>query len=106
MNTSITQVSTTAAPATGQGLLLGLLWLGVIGSALGVIYVSHDARHYLNTLETLRREQSQLQLAWGQYLLEESTWSAYGRVEKLAAEKLSMAVPTANHIVTVTPDEG
>ena len=81
-----------------------LLWLALIASALGVVYVTYDTRVKFNALETLRREQSQLQVIWGQYLLEESTWAAYGRVEKLAEEKLSMTVPSAENIMMIIAD--
>lgn len=81
-----------------------ILWVTVVGSALGVVYVTYDTRVKFNQLENLRREQSQLQVVWGQYLLEESTWAAYGRVEKLAQESLSMQVPESHSIITVKPE--
>ncbi|MGH1484768.1 MAG: cell division protein FtsL [Cellvibrionaceae bacterium] len=91
-------------------LLIATLWLLVIASALAVVYVTYDTRVKFNELETLRREQSQLQVVWGQYLLEESTWAAYGRIEKLAEDKLLMQVPKAEDIIMVMPkgrsDEG
>ena len=86
-------------------LLVFILWVAVTGSAIGVVYVSYATRVQFNALETLRREQNQLQVVWGQYLLEESAWATYGRIENLAQEKLSMQVPTAEHIIMVNPDE-
>ena len=90
--------------------LVTVLWLAVIASALAVVYVTYETRVKFNELEVLRREQSQLQVVWGQYLLEESTWAAYGRIEKLAQEKLLMQVPKAEEIIMVMPkgrsDEG
>ena len=85
--------------------LVVVLWVLVIASALSVVYVTYDTRVKFNALETLRREKSQLQVVWGQYLLEESTWEAYGRVEKLAKEKLSMTVPKAEDIIMITSDK-
>ena len=82
------------------------LWLAVIVSALAVVYVTYDTRVKFNAVEGLRREQSQLQVIWSQYLLEESTWAAYGRVENLAQERLSMQVPKFESIITVVLDEG
>ncbi|MFT7222679.1 MAG: cell division protein FtsL [Cellvibrionaceae bacterium] len=78
-------------------------WVAVVASSLAVVYVSHDSRVKFNELENLRRDQSRLQVVWGQYLLEESTWAAYGRIEKLAQEKLSMQVPESRRIIQVTP---
>jgi len=83
--------------------VLLVLWLALISSSFAVIYVTYDNRVKFNLLETLRREQNQLQIVWGQYLLEESTWAAYGRIEKLAEEELSMQVPDSEKIIMVTP---
>ncbi len=84
-------------------LLLVVVWLSLIASAFSVIYVTYDTRVKFNYLETLRREENQLQVVWGQYLLEESAWAAYARVEQLAQEKLSMQVPESKNIIMVTP---
>ena len=64
-----------------------LLWV-VLVLALAVVYVTYDTRVKFNQLENLRREQSQLQVVRGQFLLEESTWAAYGRVEKLGSREV------------------
>ena len=80
-----------------------LLWLAVMVSSLAVVYVAYDNRVKFNELEELRREQSRLQVMWGQYLLEESTWAAYGRVEKIAREQLLMQVPESQRIIKLVP---
>ena len=77
------------------------LWLLVMISSMAVIYVSFDNRLKFNELENLRREQGRLQVVWGQYLLEESTWAAYGRIEQVAREQLSMKVPESKRIIQV-----
>lgn len=84
-------------------LLLLILWVSLIFSAFAVIFATYDSRVKFNQLETLRSEQNKLQTIWGQYLLEESTWASYGRVERLAKEKLSMRVPKSEDIIVVTP---
>ena len=84
---------------------LVFLWLAVVLSALAVVYVTYDTRVKFNVVEGLRLEQSQLQVIWGQYLLEESTWASYGRVEKLAQEHLFMQAPTSEKIITVVSGE-
>ena len=80
---------------------LVVLWLVVVASALGVVYTTHEGRQQLNALETLRREAVQLQVEWGQYLLEQSTWAAYSRIEQIAVGKLDMQVPEAQQIVVL-----
>lgn len=100
MRSNLRQNTFSAAP----GALLGtvVLWLLVLFSALGVVASTHEVRKQVNSLEVLRREAAQLQVEWGQYLLEQSTWAAYGRVETIAAQKLDMIPATAEQIVMVT----
>lgn len=87
-------------------LLVVVLWLLVIVTALGVIYSTHDTRLKVNELSVLRHQQDDLQVEWGQYLLEESAWASYGRIEKIATEKLLMQVPAKQQIITVNANEG
>ncbi|ACE82624.1 cell division protein FtsL [Cellvibrio japonicus] len=85
----------------GQLLLIALLWVAAIASALAVVASTQVVRRDINELETLRREASQLQVQWGQYLLEQSTWAAYSRVEHAAVSELNMTAPTPDDIVMV-----
>ncbi len=90
-------------PITAVGILLtAVLWLAVVASALGVVATTQVVRRDVNELETLRREASQLQVQWGQYLLEQSTWAAYGRVENAATSELYMMAPTPDDIIMVS----
>ena len=86
-------------------LLMAVLWILVIVSALGVVASTQQVRRDVNQLETLRREASHLQVEWGQYLLEESTWAAYSRIEGIANKELSMIAPTTEHVVMVPSDD-
>ena len=88
-----------------QMLLLSALWVAVITSALAVIYAAHDTRIQFNELEKLKAQENDLQVEWGQYLLEESAWASYGRIEKVATEKLLMQVPATKDIVMVNSAE-
>lgn len=80
-------------------------WILAIASALGVVASTQEVRRNVHQLETLRREAGQLQVEWGQYLLEESTWAAYSRVEGIANRELNMFAPTSERVVMVTGDE-
>ncbi len=82
--------------------MLVLLWSAVLASALAVVRTAHLTRQKVNQLEVLRREANQLHVQWGQYLLEQSAWSAYGRIEKEATEKLHMVVPRGEQLVMVS----
>ncbi len=86
-------------------LLVACLWVGVVLTALGVVESTQLVRRDVNHLETLRREAAQLQVEWGQYLLEESTWAAYSRIEGIATQELNMLAPTTERVVMVTEDE-
>ena len=101
-----------AMPLINSGLnivkkifFISCLWLLVLISALAVVYSVFDSRVKFNALESLRAEHMALQVAWGQYLLEESTWASYGRVERIATEELSMKVPEPRQMVLVRSHE-
>ncbi len=82
-------------------MLVTGLWLANIVSALAVVAVTQQVRRDTNQLETLRRESADLEVQWGQYLLEQSTWASYARVEKQAGERLDMKVPDAGQIILI-----
>ena len=86
-------------------LLVACLWICAIASALSVVASTQQVRRDVNQLETLRREASHLQVEWGQYLLEESTWAAYSRIEGIANKELNMMAPTTEHVVMVPADD-
>lgn len=81
--------------------LLVLLWVVCVGSAIGVVYSTHESRKATQKLEKLKREASGLHVISGQYLLEKSSWSAYSVVEKKATEQLNMISPSAEQTVLV-----
>jgi cell division protein FtsL len=86
-------------------LLVICLWVLVVLSALGVVASTQEVRRNVHQLETLRDEAAQLQVEWGQYLLEQSTWAAYSRVEGIAVKELNMFAPTSERVVMVADDE-
>lgn len=73
---------------------LGVLWLAVLVSALAVVLAKHEARMLFSELQQLNAERDRLDIEWGQLQIEQSTWSTHGRIEQLAREELSMAIPT------------
>jgi cell division protein FtsL len=83
-------------------ILIVVLWLALIASSLAVVFVTYEARAEFNQLEALGREQNKLQVVLGKYLLEESTWASFNRIEKIASESLQMRVPKAEHIIMIT----
>ncbi len=74
-----------------------------VASALGVVAAQHQSRKLFSELE---REQSRahgLDVEWGQLQLEQSTWAAHARVEKLARERLGMRPPAPGQVLVVEP---
>lgn len=86
-----------------RGALVVSLWVAVVGSALGVVFVTHKARIATHELEKSRHLAADLHVESGQLLLEKSTLSAYARVEKNAIEKLGMTVPSVEQMVIIKP---
>lgn len=81
----------------GSSLML-VLFLAVICSAIMVIYTSHNNRLLLNELYTNMAIYNKAQADWGRLILEQSTWTAYNRVEQIAVTQLSMHIPTPNEV--------
>lgn len=86
--------------AQPAGVLL-LLVLLVMTSALLVIYSAYEYRRLFNQHQILSSQGDDLQVEWGQLLLEESAWSANNRVERLAEQKLQMKTPQPEGIEIV-----
>jgi cell division protein FtsL len=78
-----------------------LLLLSVMGSALGVIVSTFENRRYLAELEALRVDARAMQVLWGQYLVEKSTWAAYGRIHDIAVQGLAMRAPQTDAMLIV-----
>ncbi|HSC74902.1 MAG TPA: cell division protein FtsL [Pseudomonadales bacterium] len=78
-----------------------LLVASVMGSALGVIVSAFENRRHLAELETLRADARDMQVLWGQYLVEKSTWAAYGRIHDMALNGLEMQAPRPDQITVV-----
>jgi len=80
-------------------LMWVLLLLLISVSALLVVYSSHRARHLFYELQASRVMRDDLQVEWGQLLLEQSTWSSYVRIESIAINELGMIVPEPQDLV-------
>jgi cell division protein FtsL len=89
--------------ATGWRVLVAVLWVAVLGSALGVVYAKHEARSRFYQLQKLTRERDDLDIQWGQLQLEQSTWATHGRVEQVARDDLRMTIPQAGELRLVQP---
>ena len=89
-------------PVRLQGsLLAAVLVLTLVSSAIAVTYSVHKSRYYLNELQTAEAERDRLETEWGQLLLEQHAWGAYGRIGRLATEQLQMRNPASTEIFMV-----
>jgi cell division protein FtsL len=101
---SAKQVQDKSAPGLQFWLGFAVLLVAVCSSALGVIYTSFTSRHLLNTLQQQEKLRNDLQVEWGQLLLEQSSIVAQGKVEELAVAELNMEVPDMNKVVVFKGD--
>lgn len=79
-----------------QLLLQMTLLFCLLMSALSVVYVIHLHRVTCGQTQQIEKSTHQLQLQWGQLLLEQASLETPARVERLAKEKLHMVFP-AHH---------
>jgi cell division protein FtsL len=84
-------------------IVVAVLWVGALGSAAGAIYCKHRAREMFVELEQLNARRDNLEIEWGQLQLEQSAWSTQAFVERVATEKLHMAMPPPKEIQVVAP---
>lgn len=81
------------------------LTLLVMISAMMVIFSAYEYRRLFNQHQVLVSQWDELQVEWGQYLLEQSVWSSHNRVETLAADQLEMVVPDTETIEIVRHEQ-
>ncbi len=87
--------------ATPASLVICLLLGAVFASAVSVVYATHRNRVVFHELQQLRNEQNELDVLYGQLLIEQSTFGQDGRIERRAAEELDMKVPEWSETVVV-----
>ena len=70
-------------------------------SALGVVAAQHQSRKLHTALERETSHMQQLEVEWGQLQLEQSTWAAHVRIEKIARQRLHMGAPGIEQILVI-----
>lgn len=84
-----------------SSLITLLMCIVLLVSALGVVYSAHITRQLFEELTQLQSRRDAYEMEWSQLLLEQSAWSAHGRIEHVAMSKLGMKVPDAKNIVII-----
>ena len=78
-----------------------LLASAILASALAIVYVTNTARGLHADVAQTFVERDQMHIAWGQMLLEKSTWMTQAHVQKVAEGKLNMVFPTSKSVVII-----
>ena len=73
-------------------------------SGISVVLKEHQNRTAFNELQKLKDEGNELQVKWGQLLIEQSTFGVEGRVEEKAINELQMQLPVPAEIVMINYD--
>ncbi|MCG8414164.1 MAG: cell division protein FtsL [Pseudomonadales bacterium] len=89
---------------SARSFVLYLMLASLLGSGLLVVRTTHENRFAFNELQELRDSANQLDVQWGQLLLEQSTFGVDGRIENKAVDQLNMQVPQIDNIVMVRND--
>ncbi|SCK10938.1 cell division protein FtsL [Vogesella sp. LIG4] len=84
--------------------LNAFLLLAVIGCAMSVVTSQHLSRRLYNELEKQQKLSRQLDVEYGQLLLEQSTWGAHALIEKAASARLGMLTPSQRQVFVITPE--
>ena len=84
-------------PISGHSIN-GLLLLIVILTSLSVVTSQHQARKAFLALQQEKERAQQMEVEWGQLQLEQSTWAAPARIEKIAAQHLQMQLPKIGQV--------
>lgn len=71
------------------------LVVSMLLSALAVVYTINVHRVTCSQLQFLETEAHELQLQWGQLLLEQASLATPARVEQLATDQLHMVLPVS-----------
>ena len=85
-------------------ILASFLLLAVIASAVAVVRTHHERRNLFVELDEVDARRDRLQVEWGRLQIEQSTWAASDRIERIAAEKLHLHLSRAGVTVLVAAE--
>jgi cell division protein FtsL len=77
-----------------------------VASALAVVHLQYQSRKLVTLQEREQVHTHALEAEWTQLQLENSTWAAPIRVEKIARERLGMTTPSRDALVSVESSSG
>lgn len=83
-------------------IFIGLL-LGLIVSAIAVIYIKYNARLMFIEIQKQEAALDQYEVEWGQLQLELTTLTEENQLEQVARDKLKLIVPQRDKIIYIKP---
>jgi cell division protein FtsL len=86
-----------------RAVAFALLLLGVVTSAVGVVYARHRHRQAFIALSALEKSRDELNIEFGRLQLEQATWAETNRIDQIARNQLGMKFPEAAEIVVIRP---
>jgi len=88
----------TGADLFRPAMLLLILTVLLVMSALMVVQSAYDYRRLFNDHQVLVYQWDEMQIEWGQLLLEQSVWAGHNRIENKARQDLGMLIPEHKQI--------
>ena len=86
---------------SGRSIVVFSLLALVLVSGMSVVHATFKNRYALHELQQLRSEHNQLDVQWGQLLIEQSTFGLEGRIGRKAEEELGMKLPDWSGVIMV-----
>ena len=86
-----------------QNLALFMMIMAVMISAAAIVLVSFESRLAFQELQQQLELKNDMEVKWGQLLIEQSTFGVDDRIERKASEELGMKVPDWANVVVVQP---
>jgi len=83
-------------------LVVVMLLIALLISSVSIIHQAYEYRQLFNTQQQLVSHWDELQVEWGQLLLEQSALGANSKVEKIAKTKLAMHIPKPENIEMIS----
>ena len=82
-------------------ILVFVFALVCVLSSIALVYTKHQSRKLFVELEALTHERDELNIEWGQLQIEQSTWATHARIERVAADDLSLERPKSSDIFVI-----
>lgn len=98
---AVVRTTVRQSPSVWLWPVLIVMSVAVLLSALTVVYAKYKTRTLFAELQTLQAEKDAIDVEWGQLQLEQSTWTAHGRIEGIARSRLGLTLPTPKQVVIV-----